>query len=112
MATISSAVLDSPRITWFRQDSGPSVGPSARTGPASLPSPNAARGDRQRLEHRLEHPLRSAGHVVRDHVIHRDAPAGDRHAGLARGDVDGTQAAVAGRAVELERHDLLTDHGV
>ena len=60
----------------------------------------------------VHEPLGGARHVVGDHVVHRDAPAGDRHAGLAGGDVDRAQAALARRAVELERDHLLADHGV
>ena len=60
----------------------------------------------------VHQPLRGAGHVVGDHVVDGDAPAGDRHAGLTGGDVHRAQPALARRAVELERHDLLADHGV
>ena len=61
----------------------------------------------------LEHqPLARAGHVVGDHVVDRDPPAGDRNAGLPGRHVDRAQAAIAGRPVQLERHDLLADHRV
>ena len=60
----------------------------------------------------VHEPLAGAGDVVGDDVVDRDAPAGDRHAGLPGRHVDRAPPALARRPVELERHDLLADHGV
>ena len=45
----------------------------------------------------VHEPLARAGHVVGDHVVDRDPPAGDRHAGLAGRHVDGAPPALARR---------------